>query len=343
MAGPCLAPMSTIRCDGVESMSTRFLHGDSILVAIREANARHAKRSLGVASWKADAVERLCLGQDLSDTKVICDLWGGGCDPQAIIALLEGGARVRHVEDFHAKTYLYIDQVVIGSANASRASLGGADGTAPTRTDAALLCDDRAVLDEVQEWFRVAWKKGSPVDVAAVEAYRPSAAASAGRPSLLHALANEPQLFSGLDLVVTVYRDAWTSEAAQAIWETMKGEYGDDDRRAYERDGDVPFYEVTPEVAASSPPGRIYLDLTRSGKKLAYNGIWKVRSGRPKPVPGTGSVLVMLDRLPSLRGRKAQNAEMQSFAMALAKRVDEADLILPHDAVTAAAKEVLAD
>ncbi|UGB24891.1 phospholipase D family protein [Methylorubrum sp. B1-46] len=323
-------------------MSTRFLHGDGILSAICEANARHAKRSLGVASWGADAVERLCLGDDLGDTKIICDLWSEGCEPEAVIALLKGGAEIRHVDGFHAQTFIYVDRVIIGSANASLAGFGEAGRTAPTRSETALLCDDRAVLDEAQEWFRLTWKKGSPVGSSTFEAYQP-AAASVRRPSLLHALANEPELFSGLDLVVTVYRDAWMSEAAQATWEAMKGEYGDDERRAYERDGEVPFYELTPEVATSSPPGRIYLDLTRTGKKLAYNGIWKVRSGVPKPVPGTGSVLVMLDRLPSLRGRKARNAEMQSFAKALAKRVDEDDLVLPHDAVTMAAREALAD
>lgn len=322
-------------------MPTSFLYGEAILAAVREANELGIKRKFGVAYWGAGACERLGLGEDLTGTEVICDLWSQACDPDAVIELLKNGAKVRHVEGFHAKTYLYPDRVVLGSANASRAGLGGPGEIAPTRTETALLCNDAAVLEEAQAWFCIAWKKGTPLDVAAVEAYRPRAAASPSRPSLLHALAHEPELFSGLDLVVTVYREGETSEEAVITWETVKGEYGEDDMQAYDREEITPFYEVLPEHAPASPPGRIYLDLTRTGKKLAYNGIWKVRSGDPKPVAGAGTVLIMLDRLPSLRGYKARDPEMTAFARALAKRVDEEDLVMPNDAVMLAAREAL--
>lgn len=322
-------------------MPTSFLYGEAILAAVREANELGLKRKFGVAYWGSGACERLGLGKDLSGTEVICDLWSEACDPDAVIELLENGAKVRHVEGFHAKTYLYPDRVVLGSANASRAGLGGPGEIAPTRTETALLCNDAAVLEEAQAWFCIAWKKGTPLDVAAVEAYRPEAAAIQGRLSLLHALANEPGLFSGLDLVLSVYRDGGYSEEAVATWEMVKGEYGDDDMRAYDREEITPFYELSPQDAAASPPGRIYLDVTRTGKKLTYNGIWKVRSGAPKPVAGAGTVLVMLDRLPSLRGRKARDAEMMAFAKALSNRVDEEDFVIPNDAVTLAAREAL--
>lgn len=324
-------------------MATKFLHGADILAAVREASAQHVERSFGVAYWGVGAVERLGLGADLGATKVVCDLWSEACNPDAILALLEHGAQIRHVEGFHAKTYLFPDRVVVGSANASRAGLGEPEEAAPTRTEAALLCDDPAVLGDARQWFRTTWKKGSPVDGATVEAARPAAAAKAERPSLLHALAHEPELFSGLDLVLTVYEDEGISDEAQITWNQVKGEYGEDDRRAYDRDDVTPFYEVAPDTARSAPPGRIYLDFTRAGKRLSYNGIWKVRSGDPKPVPGATTVLVMLDQLPSLRGRKSKSAEMTAFAKALAKRVGTDDVVLPDAAVTAAAREAIAN
>ena len=49
----------------------------------------------------------------------------------------------------------------------------------------------------------------------------------------------------------------------------------------------------------------------------------------------------MLDRLPSLRGRKVRDAEMAAFAKALSKRVDVDDLVLSSEVVTLAAREVL--
>ena len=164
---------------------------------------------------------------------MICDLWSEACNPDAVIELLQNGASVRHVEGFHAKTYLYPDRVIAGSANASRAGLGGPDEIAPTRTETALLCDDPAVLEEARAWFDLAWKKGTPLDVAAVEAYRPAAASRQAPPSLLEALANTPELFAGLDLVLTVYRDDGYSDEAVATWATVKGEYGGDDMHAY--------------------------------------------------------------------------------------------------------------
>lgn len=55
-------------------MTTQFLAGERILQAVREANATHAERRLGVAYWGGSAIARLGLGEDLSHTRVICDL-----------------------------------------------------------------------------------------------------------------------------------------------------------------------------------------------------------------------------------------------------------------------------
>lgn len=69
-------------------MTTRFMAGERILEAVSKACATHAERRLGVAYWGGGAKARLGLGENLSDTRVICDLWSEGCQPDAILELI---------------------------------------------------------------------------------------------------------------------------------------------------------------------------------------------------------------------------------------------------------------
>lgn len=301
-------------------MATRFLSGERILTALREANAAHTARRLAVAYWGAGAVERLGLESDLSDTRVICDLWSEGCNADAVLDLIGKGAHIRTVEGFHAKTYLYPDRVVLGSANASRGGLGAEDEP-PTRTETALWCNDAAVLEEASSWFKTAWLRGTPVDAVMVKAARGELAAirDARRTSLLHTLVHEPKPFDGLDVYVTLYEDGAVSKEAEQTWDIARGKYGADDRAAYEARGEWPFYEVAGDQLDNCPEGRIYLDFTRGKKgKPTFNGIWKVRTDGHEPVGDTGRFLVLLDRLPSIHGRRVVDAEMKAFAAALA-------------------------
>lgn len=301
-------------------MTTRFMAGERILEAVREANATHAERRLGVAYWGGGALRRLGLGEELSDTRVICDLWSEGCHADAILELIGGGATVMTVEGFHAKTYLYPDRVVIGSPNASRGGLGTL-GEPPARTETAVLCDDQTVVDEAAAWFEDVWQRGTLVDAPMVEAARGelTKVREARRPTLLHALAHEPGLFADLDLWVTLYQDGEVSDEATQTWEAAQGEYGEDDMRAYDERGEVPFYEVEDGQLVDCPQGRIYLDFSRTKKgKPGFNGIWKVRTAGHRSIDGTGRFLVLLDRLPGLRGRRIADREMKAFCAVFA-------------------------
>jgi|UPI0003048E13 hypothetical protein len=301
------------------TMATRFLAGERILEAVRQANEEHATRRLGVAYWGAGAVERLALGSDLHGTRVICDLWSEGCHADAVLELVSGGAQVVTVEGFHAKTYLYPNRIVLGSANASRGGLGTADEP-PARAETALLCEDTVVLADAAAWFEATWRRGTPVDAALIEASRGELAKvrDARRPTLLQALAHEPDLFGGLDLWVALYDDGGVSYEAETTWEIVRGEYGTDDMRAYDERGEVPFYEVEDGQLGDCREGRIYLDFSRSRKgKPTFNGVWKVRTSGHRSIVGTGRSLVLLDQLPSLRGRRIVGHEMKAFGALL--------------------------
>ncbi|MGU3463581.1 phospholipase D family protein [Methylobacterium sp. C33D] len=305
-------------------MATRFLAGELIIEALRRANAQHATRRLGVAYWGAGAVERLGLGSALGSTRVICDLWSEGCHAGAILDLIRGGATIMTVEGFHAKTYLYPGLVVLGSANASRGGLGASDEP-PARTETAVLCDDETVIDDASVWFEAAWRRGTPVDATMVEAARGelTKVREARRPTLLHALAHEPKPFDGLDVWVTLYKDGAPSDEAERTWKDVEGEYGLDDRQGYDARGEAPFYEVRNDILDDCRPGRIYLDFSRPGKgKPAFNGIWKVRTQGHRPIVGTDRSLALLDRLPSLRGLRVGDTQMQVFRSALGKLPD---------------------
>lgn len=305
-------------------MPTHFLSGETILEAVRAANAQHSSRRLGVAYWGGKAAERLGLAHDLAQTRIVCDLWSDGCDPDTIADLLKRGATVRTVEAFHAKTYLYPDRVVIGSANASRSGLGDTDEP-PRRMETAVLCDDGDVLRKAEAWFESAWKKGVPVDSVTLEVARPALEAirAARRPTLLQVLACEPSLFAKLDLWLVLRTESDVSDEADLTWDTVKEEYGADDMQAYGEE--YPFYEVEPQEVAECPAGRVFLDFERPRKKRAaeYQGIWKVRADGLRPVSGTTRSLVLLDRLPSLCGCRISKWEMSILGQNLSELSDK--------------------
>ncbi|CAA2158519.1 hypothetical protein MBRA_03788 [Methylobacterium brachiatum] len=305
---------------GARKLSTQFLAGEQILAALRKANEAHAVRLLGAPYWGADAVERLHLGKNLSATRVICDLWSEGGHPDAISELVAKGAQVVTVEGFNAKTYLYPDSVVLGSANAARDAISSSD-EAPARVETALQCCDKSVLREISIWYEMIWKRGSPVDAAMIGAARHHLAKvrKTQRPTLLQALSQGMTLLNNIDIRVALYDLDEASDEANFAWSGFKSEYSESDIRGYDARGESPFYEIEDEQVGKSPEGRIFLDFPRpKRKKPKFEGVWQVRINGRKRIVNTDRFIILLDRLPSLRGCRIVDKEMRTFGDALA-------------------------
>ena len=73
-------------------MAPRFVHGTEILAAIREGQKREGPKALAVPYWGSGAASRLEVHKaaaygSLRGLRVICDPWGGFCDPKSLARL----------------------------------------------------------------------------------------------------------------------------------------------------------------------------------------------------------------------------------------------------------------
>lgn len=308
-------------------MATRFVHGAEILSAIREGQKRPGPKALAVAYWGSDAASRLGLhgsaaDGSLRDLRVICDPWGGFCDPTSLRALLDAGAEVGTIPEFHAKTYLFPGQVIVGSANASRRGLGDPESdAAPPRMETAVVSDEPDMVAAATAWFEETWKEARPLDrtmLPAITALRNGTRLrNPGRPSLLYAIAHEQQILEGMDVWVTAYPDQ-DAPGLQEVWDATKADhYTASEIETYDATY-RPCYIDTLYNSTSYEKGRIYIDYAKNarGRPIFY-GIWQVKGAPPIPMPGGDQHVYLLDELPNLVGYVAKPAEMKAFGQAL--------------------------
>lgn len=329
-------------------MPTTFLHGEAILAELSTHNGGNGSKDLAVAYWGSDAIARLGLGKHLGNVRVICDPWGGFCDASSLKGLLDAGARIRTIPAFHAKTYLYPETVIVGSANASAMGLGDEE-IGPRRMESAVVTDDPEVVSEARAWFKIAWSKGkvfTPGMLPAVAELcrRRKQIEHKALPSLLHAIADEQELFKGMDVRVHVYKGE-TTEEADAAWNAIAAtRYSADDLAMYEQRGETPFYEDVEANMGDYEPGVIYLDYhcgPRGG--MTYGGIWQVKEEPIVKVEGTGNIIGLLDLLPSLAGRKDTKGGMAALGreLELPLGAEERSWPVGHKDIVAAARRAL--
>ena len=129
-----------------------------------------------VAYWGTGAAD--LVGISSRDARenihVTCDLLSGACNPAEIKRLIELGVCVKTLDHLHAKVWLSDSTVIVGSANASTSGLPDGEDYAGANVEAALMTEDRAVIEKVQQWFFNTVRKDSrdisEVDLARAEA-----------------------------------------------------------------------------------------------------------------------------------------------------------------------------
>ena len=139
----------------------RFLTGTDIQRHVHKIARRTGDVSAAVAYWGKGAAERTGIARKRNPgrIRVICDLLSGSCNPTEIESLLELGVHVKTLKDLHAKVWISGDDVIIGSANASKSALlHNDDGHAAGNIEAAILSRDPALSWELQGWFDNQWQ-----------------------------------------------------------------------------------------------------------------------------------------------------------------------------------------
>lgn len=132
-------------------MDSKFLHGDRLrkhIVAALEGK----RRDLAVAFIGHGALERAGLSSP-KGTRIICDLWSGGCNPEAVRQLHKAGVQIRNLRNLHAKVYLGDNAAVVGSANLSSNGFGNLDAPQQWGLEAGILIDNPSELDQIAAWY----------------------------------------------------------------------------------------------------------------------------------------------------------------------------------------------
>ncbi|MCA6122117.1 phospholipase D family protein [Bradyrhizobium sp. WSM 1704] len=106
----------------------RFLGGAAVQSELSRLVAISQTVRIAVAFWGQPAPEMLGLLRASCSLEVICNLKMGGSNPEAIKALLEAGINVLQSDHLHGKVYLFDNEAILGSSNASANGLSFQDG-----------------------------------------------------------------------------------------------------------------------------------------------------------------------------------------------------------------------
>ena len=145
-------------------MNSKFLHGERLSKTIVRV-LQGKRRDLAVAFIGKDALERLGLSNS-DRTRVICDLWSGGCNPGAVRELHIAGYKIKNLRNLHAKVYLGDRAAVIGSANLSSNGFGDPEAPQQWGLEAGVLVDQPSELTEIASWFEAQFASASDFDPA---------------------------------------------------------------------------------------------------------------------------------------------------------------------------------
>lgn len=145
------------------ALNNRFLHGSDLRAGILSA-LKGDRRDLAVAYIGDGALLRAGL-KDAMNTRVVCDLFSGFCNPTAMRELRDAGADIKNVRGFHAKVYLGENSAVICSANLSSNGFGEGEKEQKWGLEAGALVEDPTELKEVATWFDEIFRSGDAVDL----------------------------------------------------------------------------------------------------------------------------------------------------------------------------------
>jgi PLD-like domain len=161
---------------------------------------------LAVAFWGNGAVRNLGLGQRKGETRILRDLFSGGCNPDEIKRLLKPKIEVRYLKGLHAKLYCTDDGTVVGSSNASTNGLGDEDAELAGNIELNVFFDAKSLQVAAREWFDRQWKDAE-LNVVDNDIAESAPGVWKRRPSqtLLQSIAADPDSLRGSRIKVLVY------------------------------------------------------------------------------------------------------------------------------------------
>lgn len=130
--------------------------------------AREIKGSLdiAVAFWGEGSLSELGLDKGNRDVRILLDLSAGATNPVVVRELLAlYPTKIRCIPRLHAKTFIGVNELIVGSANASANGLGIEGREASHWIEMGILCNDIEAVQDAKHWFADLWADAHPIDV----------------------------------------------------------------------------------------------------------------------------------------------------------------------------------
>jgi hypothetical protein len=100
------------------------------------------------------------------DVSLVCDPFGGSCDPRLLKRLHKAGVRISCRPKLHAKVFISRTGAIVGSANISAPALGRGN------TEGACFVSDRATLKTAASWFDSLFASAAPISTLIDDPFR---------------------------------------------------------------------------------------------------------------------------------------------------------------------------
>ncbi|WP_010510526.1 phospholipase D family protein [Komagataeibacter europaeus] len=188
-----------------------IVDGTELSRRLKKALNKATNACFAVAFWGRGAAEEIGMGDGM-DIRIVCNLLTGGTNPDEIRKLIRRGAKVRQLNNLHAKIGVTDHFSFLGSSNMSTNGLGN-DGAEAGWMEANVIYENRCPI--ITEMFEDFWEKSSKIEddhlIAATKVWElrrrgEVAIASVNTTrSLVDVLRNSPEQLDALNVRMVVY------------------------------------------------------------------------------------------------------------------------------------------
>ena len=254
--------------------------------------------------------------------RIICDLLSGACNPGEIRTLRQCKIHVKTLDRLHANVWINGNEVILGSANASRNGLPVSDeDDRQANIEAAFLSKDPSLAQDIEHWFKNQWKAATEIDnrmIALAEDLWTRRARSAKRgftPTLLQKIRNSDSSdqFPRLRLVASSGK---VSRDTRQFYENEAERYFSVEEWHTFEDWE-PFYELAPNAEWTCPPGTVLMDF--SGDDFSFTGFWQLIDHAA--LKRGASQIRLVTKLPHFDGYSLSDEEQQEIRGMLLEHV----------------------
>ncbi len=281
-----------------------FFNGRNGLDWVKDQLKKTTDATLAVAFWGDGAIGELGLdnrSKSAGPVSIICNLKMGGTNPDEIASLMKiSGVKVQQCDRLHGKVYLFENEAMVGSSNASANGLSFQGRDALGWDEANIMVDDPAQISSIRDWIaNLACRDINDDDMVKAErvwkSRRRTICATVIDRSIEDVLKDGSASLAGRGVYVVVHQEAMT-KAGLAELKKVQRDYGPK----------VDAYEGWDEL----PTNGTLISFFRGPKGgLKYDGSWT----RNPDIPDRGNLQLCFPTEKPPLGLKKPSNEMPTW------------------------------